>query len=323
MAQILNYLILFLLLISNNVYAWYCTYVPNQFGYITQLQCHDIDDATAISGYWCPYHPNDPICAVYSQPSCTDATETRTLSCPIHYSGALNQVRYYTCSTSNWSAWQDTSNNCIADPPTCVSTTETRTLSCASGYEGLITELRTSQCSDPYGLPTWTSWSEISNTCKMTLDNQNNVTSPVSVVSPVNPNGILNTSVTPTITESVIAQAEPVQTFSNALTSTTTEVKAEPKKEDNKSENKKDIEIVPGLGIVLSLALLQSPNDLTQPSMVDSYNLEQENNYGLQQGIYMGLIAETTVLDRWNFAISRRANSFYRNYNLQQNGFGN
>ena len=320
MVRILSFL---LLLISSNAYAWYCNYIPDRNGYITNLQCYGIDDETALTGYWCPYYPNDPICEPYRQPVCTDATENRTLSCPVNYSGALNEVRYYTCNTSSWTAWQESSNNCIPDPPTCIPATETRTLSCASGYEGLITELRASQCSDPYGLPTWTSWSETSNTCKMTLDNQNNVTSPVSVISPVNVNSVLNTSVTPTITESVIAQAEPVQTFSNALTSTSTEVKAEPKKEDNKSENKKNIEIVPGLGIVLSMALLQSPNNLVQPSMVDSYNLEQENNYGLQQGIYMGLIAETTVLDRWNFTIGRRANSFYRNYNLQQNGFGN
>jgi hypothetical protein len=307
-----------LLLISSNAYAWYCNYVPDSNGYITNLQCYGIDDETALTGYWCPYYPNDPICAPYIQPVCIDATETRTLSCPVNYSGALNQVRYYTCSASSWSAWIDASNNCVADPPTCISTTETRALSCASGYEGLITELRISQCSDPYGMPTWTSWSEISNTCNMTLDNQNNVTSPVSVISPINPNGILNTSVTPTITESVIAQVEIVQTFSNELNSTT----SEPKKEDTKSEDKKDVEIVPGLGIVLSLALLQSPNNLTQPNMVDSYNLTQENDYGLQQGIYMGLISETSISDRFNAYSSRRNADLLWNYDFQQNAFG-
>lgn len=311
-----------LLLISSNAYAWYCNYVPDSNGYITNLQCYGIDDATALTGYWCPYYPNDPICAPYRQPVCTDATETRTLSCPINYSGALNQVRYYTCSANSWSAWQDSSNNCVADPPTCVSTTETRALSCASGYEGLITELRASQCSDPYGLPTWTAWSETSNTCKMTLDNQDNVTSPVSVISPVNPNGIFSTSVTPTITESVIAQTDIVQTFSNALNSTTSEVNTESKKEDTKSENKKDVEIVPGLGIVLSLALLQSPNNLTQPNMVDSYNLTQENDYGLQQGIYMGLITQTSISDRFNAYSSRRNADLLWNYDFQQNAFG-
>jgi hypothetical protein len=155
----------------------------------------------------------------------------------------------------------------------------------------------------------------------MTLDNQNNVSSPVSVISPVNPNGILSTSVTPTITESVIAQTEPVQTFSNALNSTTSEVKSEPKKEDVKSENKKDVEIVPGLGIVLSLALLQSPNNLTQPPMVDSYNLTQENDYGLQQGIYMGLITQTSIFDRFNAYSSRRNANLLWNYDFQQNAF--
>jgi hypothetical protein len=155
----------------------------------------------------------------------------------------------------------------------------------------------------------------------MTLDNQDNVSSPVSVISPVNPNGIFSTSVTPTITESVIAQVEPVQTFNNALNSTTSEVKPEPKKEDVKSENKKDVEIVPGLGIVLSLALLQSPNNLTQPLMVDSYNLTQENNYGLQQGIYMGLITQTSIFDRFNAYSSRRNADLLWNYDFQQNAF--
>jgi hypothetical protein len=315
MVRILSFL---LLLISSNAYAWYCNYVPDSNGYITNLQCYGIDDETALTGYWCPYYPNDPICAPYIQPVCIDATETRTLSCAVNYSGALNQVRYYTCSAGSWSAWLDASDNCIPDPPTCISTTETRALSCASGFEGLITELRISQCSDPYGMPTWTSWSEISNTCNMTLDNQNNVTSPVSVISPINPNGILNTSVTPTITESVIAQVEIVQTFSNELNSTT----SESKKEDTKSEDKKDTEIIPGLGIVLSLALLQSPNNLVQPNMVDSYNLQQENNYGIQQGIYMGLIIETDIFDRFNAYSSRRNADLLRNYDFQQNAFG-
>jgi hypothetical protein len=306
------------LLISSNAYAWYCNYVPDSNGYITNLQCYGIDDETALTGYWCPYYPNDPICAPYIQPVCIDATETRTLSCAVNYSGALNQVRYYTCRAGSWSDWIDASNNCVADPPTCISTTETRALSCASGFEGLITELRISQCSDPYGMPTWTSWSEISNTCNMTLDNQNNVISPVSVISPINPNGILNTSVTPTITESVIAQVDIVQTFSNELNSTT----SESKKEDTKSEDKKDVEIVPGLGIVLSLALLQSPNNLTQPNMVDSYNLTQENDYGLQQGIYMGLITQTSISDRFNAYSSRRNADLLWNYDFQQNAFG-
>jgi hypothetical protein len=133
---------------------------------------------------------------------------------------------------------------------------------------------------------------------------------------------ILNTSVTPTITESVIAQTDIVQTFSNALNSTTSEVNTESKKEDTKSENKKDVEIVPGLGIVLSLALLQSPNNLTQPNMVDSYNLTQENDYGLQQGIYMGLITQTSIFDRFNAYSSRRNADLLRNYDFQQNAFG-
>ena len=267
----------------------------------------------------CNQNSNASFCTDIVEPVyCIDATEVRSLSCPLNQSGVINETRYYYCTSETWSDWIETSNNCTQNPPTCVSTTETRTLSCANGYEGLITELKASQCSDPYGSPTWTSWSETSNTCKMTLDNQNNVTSPVSVISPINPSEILNTSVTPTITESVIAQAEIVQTFSNALNSTTTESK----KEDNKLQDKKDVEIIPGLGMVLRMALLQSPNNLSQPNMVDSYNLEQENNYGIQQGIYMGLIIETDIFDRFNSYSSRRNSDLLRNYDFQQNAFG-
>lgn len=236
----------------------------------------------------------------YTPPACIDATETRSLSCPVHQSGSINQVRYYYCTSGTWSNWTTTSNNCTQDPPTCVSTTETRTLSCQSGYEGLITESRTSQCSDPYGSPTWTSWSIMSDTCTMTKTNPSNVESPVSPVSPVSVITPVQTTVTDSATVSAIA---PTQTLTAETTTSSSN-------NDTKTQdNPKTQEIIPGLGLVLSIGMLTNSNlNITQPSMADSYNLAQEDEYGLQQGIYMGLIIETTIYDRFNaYSISRNA----------------
>lgn len=286
MAQILRFLILFLLLISNsyadNWYGWHLC-GPN-------------------NNWWC-----------YSPPACLDQTEVRSLSCPVHQSGAINQTRFYVCSTGAWSSWTTTSNNCTQDPPTCTTITELRSTSCVSGYEGLITESRSSICSNPYGTPTWTSWSEISNTCKMSMTNQANVSSPVSIASPMS---VLTTPAPPIVTESVTAPLASVQTLT-----LTPEIKTETKQE-TKSEEPKSKEIVPGLGMVLSIGMLtKSGLDITQPSMVDSYNLAQEDEYGVQQGIFMGFIIETDIYDRFNAYSSRGNTNLLRNYNFQQNAF--
>ena len=286
MAQILRFLILFLLLISNS-------YADNWYGW---HRCGFNSD------WWC-----------YTPPACIDQTEVRSLSCPVHQSGAINQTRFYVCSTECWSSWTTTSNNCTQDPPTCTTTTELRSTSCVSGYEGLITESRSSICSDPYGTPTWTSWSEISNTCKMSMTNQANVLSPVSIASPMS---VLTTPAPPTVTESVTAPLASVQTLT-----LTPEIKTETKQE-TKSEEPKSKEIVPGLGMVLSIGMLtKSGLDITQPSMVDSYNLAQEDEYGIQQGIFMGFIIETDIYDRFNAYSSRGNTNLLRNYNFQQNAF--
>lgn len=274
MAQILRFLILLLLPISSS-FADYWT-----------------------SGWHRCEWNNDWYC--YTPPSCIDATETRSLSCPVHQSGSINQVRYYYCTSGTWSAWTTTSNNCTQDPPTCVSTTETRTLSCASGYEGLIMESRTSLCSDPYGSPTWTSWSIVSDTCTMTKTNPNNVESPVSPVSPVSV--ITPAQTTPTDTVTVV---QPVPITTSTPETTTSSNKSDTKPQDSPKVQ----EIVPGLGLVLSIGMLTKSNmDITQPPMVDSYNLAQEDEYGLQQGIFMGLIIETNIYDRFNaYSASRNA----------------
>ena len=127
---------------------------------------------------------------------------------------------------------------------------------------------------------------------------------------------VLTTSVSPTVIEPVIAPLASVQTLT-----LTPEIKTETKQE-TKSEEPKSKEIVPGLGMVLSIGMLtKSGLEITQPSMVDSYNLEQEDEYGVQQGIFMGFIIETDIYDRFNTYSSRGNTNLLRNYNFQQNAF--
>ena len=343
-ALILRFLILLLLPISNS-YAviWGGWYLCGPEG-----------------RWWC-----------YAPPSCVDQTEVRSQSCPVHQSGAIQEVRYYSCNTQSWTAWQQSSNNCTQDAPsctysaiteqrscgqneigykiykreqncpdpygsfvdsgwfeissscqpapaTCHTITETRNESCLPGYEGVITQSKTSSCSTPYSIPMFSDWITVSNTCKMTLANQTNVLSPVSIVSPINPTSVLATPVSPTVTESAIAPMANVQT-----TTLTPEIKSETKTE-TKTEEPKVKEIIPGLGLVLSVGMLtKSGLDVTQPSMADSYNLEQENEYGFQQGVFMGFIIETNIYDSFNAYSSRRNANLLRNYNFQQNAFGN
>ena len=283
MARILSYLFLLLLPISNSF-------------------------AENWTAYWhrCEWN-SDWYC--YTPPACIDSTEVRSLSCPVHQSGVINQARYYYCTSGTWSNWTTTSNNCTQDPPTCVSTTELRTLSCQSGHEGLITESRTSLCSDPYGSPTWTSWSIISNTCTMTKTNPSNVESPVSPVSPVSVITPVQTTVTDSATVSAIA---PTQTLTAETTTSSNNT-------DTKTQDSpKTQEIIPGLGLVLSIGMLTNSNlNITQPPMADSYNLAQEDEYGLQQGIFMGLIIETDIYDRFN-AYSAGRNAGLLRYNQIQ-----
>jgi hypothetical protein len=201
-------LFLLLLILRNNAYAWSCNFQNTEDGWYLQgsMVCNGIDPQEALQQHYCSwYRPNDPYCSIYQAPSCQDQVEYRTLSCPIHYSGAINQSRSFSCSTNAWLDWYTTSDNCVQDPPTCIESTETRQLACSSGLEGLLQEQRTSICSDPYGTPTWTTWSELLNTCKMTATNINNVASPVSPISPLNPNSVINQ-----VTTAPIIQPEPV-----------------------------------------------------------------------------------------------------------------
>jgi len=329
-------LFLLLLLLRNNAYAWSCSFANTEEGWYLQgsMQCNGIDTQIALQQHYCVwYRPNDPYCSIYQVPVCSAQVEYRTLSCPINQSGAINETRSYECSTQSWTGWTTTSNNCTPNPPTCIESTETRQLTCQAGYEGLLQEQRTSICSDPYGSPTWTSWSTILDTCKMTVVNVNNVTSPISPISPLNP----------IVTTAPIIQPEPVIVQDmTALTTTTTETPATSvatvKSESSGTtsapspvisttttsatvkapETPKGKEVVPGFGIVLSMQILNAGYNMQQAQIEESIKLIQEQDYERQQNIFIEFISANDTGDYLIRASAIRWRSILRNNPLQR-----
>lgn len=341
MAKIITFL--FLLLIRSNAYAWYCNFSTTPEGWYQDgsMVCYDIAVGDALEDHYCTwYRPNDPYCSIYHQPTCQDQTETRTIACQLpHYSGGINQSRFYTCQTNSWSDWTTTSDNCIQDPPTCFQATEYRTLTCEAGYVGSIQESRNSICQDPYATPVWGSWVQVSNTCVKSITNPTNVESPVSPISPLNPNSpIAQITTAPLIqTEPVIApEMTALQTTPETVTTsvatvqvkdtTTTQVIDRPKVE-TKTEAKLDIkapevpkgkDLIPGFGLVMSMQLINQAYNMQQAQIEETIKLEQENEYGRIQDITFSLYTETTVGDRFDSINRSRWTSLLRNYPLQR-----
>ena len=295
--------ILLLLLIQwSNLYAWSCYYDNGENGWYLEgsMVCTGIEVSVAIESHYCEWHrPDDPYCDQYQVTACVDSIEYQTLSCPINYSGGIQQSRTYVCQQASWTNWQTTSDNCTANPPTCNSSSESRTLQCPSGYDGQITETRISSCPDPYGTEVWSDWLESQNTCTQSTTDP---VSPISVTSPTNP-------VTSTVTESVTVPqidvqqtnnpAEPtiesivqeelsdstdeVETSTSDKTDSTKEVKQD-KQDRNEKESKQDVdnvvdnrkEIVHGFGLVLSLEILNKPMEFYQPPLADMFSITQE-----------------------------------------------
>ena len=344
MARIILFLLL--LTIRNNAYAWSCSFANTAEGWYLEgsMQCQGIPTEVALQQHYCGwYRPNDPYCSVYQVPVCTAQVEYQTLSCPIHQSGVINQSRTYECTSQTWTAWTTTSNNCTQDPPTCIESTETRQLTCSAGYEGYIQEQRSSLCSDPYGSPTWTSWSTILDTCKMTSTNINNPVSPISPISPTNPNSVLSTTSSTTMTSvidpvqdtSVLAQGTATITTEPSVSLTTTSssstTTSTPSISSSSSSNTtatvqttvpKGKEIVPGFGIVMSMQLLNSSYNMQQQAMQEYINLEQENEYGRTQEFSLSLLSETAVADRFDTLNRSRWTNLLRNYPLQRLEWG-
>ncbi len=339
MARIIIFLLC--LLLRNNAYAWSCSFSNTEEGWYLEgsMSCQGISTEIALQQHYCGwYRPNDPYCSVYQVPVCSPQVEYQTLSCPVNQSGAINQSRSYDCTAQTWTGWTTTSNNCTPDPPTCIESTETRTLTCQAGFEGLSQEQRISICSDPYGPQTWTTWSEIYNTCKMTATNVNNPTSPISPISPMNPTSVLNQQIAPAISvETVTVQdltatvptiSKDVQdttmtsatgAVSTSLTTTSSASSSAEKKDSSKeTSTPKGKEIVPGFGIVMSMQLINAGYSMQQQQVQEYIKLEQENEYGRIQEFTLSLLSETNVGDRFDSLNRNRWANLLRNNPLQR-----
>lgn len=295
-------LLLLALIWSNYAYSWSCYYDNGSDGWYLEgsMVCDGIEVSVAIQDHYCEWHrPNDPYCDQYQTPICVDAIEYQTLSCPVNYSGGIQQSRTYVCQQASWTDWTTTSNNCSPNPPTCIASSESRVVACPSGYDGQITETRIGSCPDPYGDQQWLEWLEESNTCTQSVSDP---VSPISVTSPTNPvTSIVTESVTapvidvtqttnpaePTI-ESVVQEeltesSENVESSTSNKTDSTKEVKQD-KQDGNKESSKKDVDnivndtkdIVHGFGLVLSMELFKQPMDFYQPPLEDPFSIIQE-----------------------------------------------
>ena len=310
---LLRLLPILLLIGANNAYAWYCHYTPSPEGWVTNLNCVGISNEEALAIAWCPYYPQDPICGV-PEPVCQPLVENQSLACPVHYSGAINQMRSNSCPDETMGPWVTTSDNCSPDPPTCQVSTQENQVACQDGYTGAITLQQSSTCPDPYGVPIFGPWVETLNSCKQELTNVQNVTSPVSPTSviemPMSAPVMQQESVTAP-TESVQMQTEMTNIPSHPLSPTDTKVetKAEAKAEssastseekETKSEGGGKIEVpkgrdlVPGFGLVMSLDILNAPAMMQEQSLAIALDYTQELESGTrsQQGFIHGLLME-------------------------------
>jgi len=317
MAKTIHYLLIpILLTLRSNAYAWSCSFNNDDDGWYQDgsMVCDGIDPQVALEEHYCTwYRPQDPVCQTFIEPICVDSIEYRTLSCPPNYQGGIQESRNYVCQQASWTNWSITSDNCTPNPPTCNSSFDNRIVACASGYEGQISQQKISTCPDPYGDPIWSDWTDISNSCKQSITNVENPTSPISPLnteSPTNPVSILDAPIVveqeaipmPQVSEQVgdamgtgpsTSEATPQSSSEKADnkvndTSTTSSKQADSKEVDkkdgdtNKSKNdKQDIvdgtkEIVHGFGVVLSMDLLQKPMDFYQPPLEDPFSIIQE-----------------------------------------------
>ncbi len=327
-------LFLLLLLLRNNAYAYcYATQWTDYGPVFSSLGVAQGTTLQACQQLACQLYPSIPECGQPVEPPCQDIVEFQSIACQPNYSGAINQSRTKTCSNNQWTDWTTTSDNCTPNPPTCIESTETRTLGCLNGFEGSIQEQRSSICSDPYGSPTWTVWSEIYNTCKMTATNLNNPSSPISPISPMNPNSVVNQ-----VTTAPIIQPEPViaqdMTALTTTTETVTTSVATVKSETNSAstspsttttsgtgkapEVPKGKTLVPGFGIVMSIQLINSGYNMQQAQLEESIKLIQEEEYGRQQNILLEFISANDTGDYLIRASANRWRSILRDNPLQR-----
>lgn len=288
-------LLLLLALTWSNAYAWYCTYTPDENGFMVEdsLVCHDIEPEVAVRDFWCvSYRPDDPVCDQYKIDFCIDTVEYKTEACEPHYSGGRNYSRTYVCQSQTWTDWTLSSDLCTMDPPSCVATPDTRTLACDAGMEGQIVETRLSSCPDPYGDPVWLEWMQTENTCKPSAVDP---VSPISVTNPIS-NPVTSMSVgTATAPAAGVPEMtspsqepvdEPVAEVSKEVNEeTNSEEQVEEKKEDgNDKDSEPDVnevvdnrkEIVHGFGLTLSQEIFNQVFQFYQPNLTDQFSILQE-----------------------------------------------
>lgn len=351
MEKILKFcLLLICFIITRNSYAWVCYYTPDQNGYISEgsLNCIGIDDDEALSQHWCVnYQPSDPICDQYREPVCTDLVEYQTLSCPIHYSGGIQQSRTKTCATNTWTDWWTSSNNCTPDPATCHERIDTQTISCGDGYNGTITQTNTYTCPTPYSEPIMTGWVDTNNSCVKSITNVENVASPINPASPVNPMPVIPVAPLPPVMDAPMPmdvpmdmpQAIPVmpterkteqKTTTTPKVETNSQVETKPEvKTTSKKETKKQVEvkkeekqeILAGFGLVLSLELMNQPLDIYgyQPQITDQFSIEQDfsNDYKRIEEIYLDILTQDHLYNDYVNRSNRSSYGIWGNYLLQ------
>jgi len=327
-------LFLLLLLLRNNAYAYcYATQWTDYGPVFSSLGVAQGTTLQACQQLACQLYPSIPECGQPVEPPCQDIVDYQSIACQPNYSGAINQSRTKTCSNNQWTDWTTTSDNCTPNPPTCIESTETRTLGCLNGFEGSIQEQRSSICSDPYGSPTWTVWSEIYNTCKMTATNLNNPSSPISPISPMNPNSVVNQVTTAPIIqpEHVIAQdmtaltttTETVTTSVATVKSETNSASTSPSTTTTSGTGKapevpKCKTLVPGFGIVMSMQLINSGYNMQQTQIEESIKLIQEQDYERQQNILLTFVSANDTGDYLIRASANRWRSILRDNPLQR-----
>ena len=354
MVKTLSYLLILpLLILRSEAYAWSCWANINPDGTITEgtLYCDGIELNVFLETWLCVegnYYQNDPYCSAYHQQSaCSDTVDYRTTACTEPNTvGYINESNTYSCATNSWSGWTIGSNNCSPAPQTCFESTEERTVACQSGYSGSILETRSTTCSTPYSDPVIGPWVESTNTCILEATDITNPTSVLNPASPVNPINMVDpVGVTPSIELPSVSpvdesmampqmeeQPQEQKTTTDSSTSTSTEVKEEKKeKEESKQESeakeskidKKDgFEIIPGFGIGLSLSLIQQPVDFQQQELTNILNLEQEQTYGREQDILLNLIQSDDYSLGFDSLANYRWRSLLHDNPLQSDAFG-
>ena len=300
---------------------------PHHSGAVNQSRTY-----TCSSQSWGPWTTTSDNCTP-DPATCQSSSSTRTLSCQPHFSGLITQTDTISCPDPYGSpvetGYITTSNSCAPDPATCSPSVQTQSVACPIGYQGSIIQNRSSSCSDPYSSPTWTAWLTTSDTCMMTATNLNNPASPVSLISPLNPNSVLAqpaapmTSVESVTVQDLTATATTPSTTSSSTTSSTGSGTTTTSGTDKKDKPKgfdvpKGKDIVPGFGIVMSMQLLNSGYNLQQEQMKEYINLIQEEDYGRQQSILLEFISANDTGDRLFSASAIRWRSILRDNPLQR-----